>query len=328
MREMRVVGIRIERAANEDRPAPGHPVLLLGEIDGERRLPIGIEPAEATAIVPEQEGVVPVKPSTHDLITNLIGAFERTLLEIRITDLRDGSFDADLVFDHGVRLAARPADAVAVALRVACPIYVDERTLDEAGVVVSAAEEAAAIQAHDVRPGNLLVAAPDLTEPEFRQSVLYVVEHNETGSLGVVLDRPSHTAVPEVLPQWAELTAPPDRLFVGGPVKRDAALCLALLHEGAEIDDIPGLRRIDGRIAVLDLDTDPAQVASVVETLRIFAGYATWLPRALTAEVARGDWIVRDASSEDPVTAGYSDLWTRAFDHEDSEADPDEVTAT
>src|SRR6478752_6769582 len=70
---------------------------------------------------------------------------------------------------------------------------------------------------HRVRAGTLLLANTDLLEPTFRRSVIYVVEHNDGGTLGVVLNRPSETAVYNVLPQWAKLAAKPKTMFIGGP---------------------------------------------------------------------------------------------------------------
>ena len=89
-------------------------------------------------------------------------------------------------------------------------------------------EDFIAPAAQRVRAGTLLLANTDLLEPTFRRSVIYVVEHNDGGTLGVVLNRPSETAVYNVLPQWAKLATKPKTMFVGGPVKRDAALCLAI----------------------------------------------------------------------------------------------------
>jgi len=76
-----------------------------------------------------------------------------------------------------------------------------------------------------VVPGTLLVSSVELIEPTFRRTVVYLVEHSPGGSLGVVLNRPSETAVHDVLPAWASYTARPQALFVGRPVKRDSALC-------------------------------------------------------------------------------------------------------
>lgn len=161
---------------------------------------------------------------------------------------------------------------------------------------------------HAVRPGTLLLSATYLVEPSFRRTVVYIVEHNDGGSLGVVLNRPSDTPVHEVLPRWAQLAAPPRALYLGGPVKRDAALCLATIRVGTSIQGVEGLRRVDGRVALLDLDSDPDAVAPLVEGIRIFAGYAGWTFGQLEGELDRGDWIVLSALASDPI-AGRADLW-------------------
>ena len=129
MSEMRVIGIRMEQPTNQ-------PVLLLREAEGERYLPIWIGLPEANAIQLEQQGVEPTRPMTHDLIKNVITALGRTLKEIRIVDLQEGTFYADLVFDGDLRVSARPSDSVAIALRVGCPIYAEEAVLAEAGLVM------------------------------------------------------------------------------------------------------------------------------------------------------------------------------------------------
>jgi len=163
-----------------------------------------------------------------------------------------------------------------------------------------------------VRPGSLLVSATELVEPAFRRTVVYIVEHNDAGSLGVVINRPSDTAVQDVLPRWAELAAAPRALYVGGPVKRDAALCLTTVRVGTAIDRVPGLRRVDGRVALLDLDSDPDAIAPLVEGIRIFAGYAGWTFGQLEGELERGDWIVLSALPSDPI-ARRTDLWAQVL---------------
>ena len=160
-----------------------------------------------------------------------------------------------------------------------------------------------------VRPGSLLVSSIDLVEPAFRRTVIYVIEHNDGGSLGVVINRPSETAVHNVLPQWSSLAARPKALFVGGPVKRDAALCLATLRVGANIDDVPGLRRVDGRIAMVDLDSDPDQIRPLVEGVRIFAGYSGWTFGQLEGELDRNDWMVLSALASDLIGPPRHDVW-------------------
>src|SRR5260370_14946799 len=127
---------------------------------------------------------------------------------------------------------------------------------------------------HWVRAATLLLANTDLLEPTFRRSVIYVVEHNDGGTLGVVLNRPSETAVYNVLPQWAKLATKPKTMFIGGPVKRDAALCLATLRVGADPDGVPGLRHVAGRMVIVDLDAHPEPIAPLGEGVRVFACYA------------------------------------------------------
>lgn len=160
-----------------------------------------------------------------------------------------------------------------------------------------------------MRPGSLLVAATGLTDPSFRRTVVYVIEHNDAGSLGVVLNRPSETAVQSVLPQWAPLCARPQALHIGGPVKLDSALCLATLRTGARIDGVPGLRRVDGRVVMVDLDSDAEQVGPHLEGVRVFAGYSGWTMGQLDGELQRDDWIVVSALPSDVLGPPRVDLW-------------------
>ncbi len=164
-----------------------------------------------------------------------------------------------------------------------------------------------------VRAGSLLVSATDLVEPTFRRTVVYIIEHNEGGSLGVVLNRPNDTAVHDVLPRWSEVAAPPRTLFIGGPVKRDAALCLGTLRVGVSIAGVPGLRRVDGRVVLVDLDADPHRIAPLVEGIRIFAGYAGWTFGQLEGELQNDDWIVISALPGDPINPDRTDLWANVL---------------
>lgn len=78
----------------------------------------------------------PARPLTHDLIRDLIAALGHSLKEVRIVDLQEGTFYADLIFDSDIRVSARPSDSVAIALRVGVPIYVEEAVLAEAGLII------------------------------------------------------------------------------------------------------------------------------------------------------------------------------------------------
>lgn len=174
-------------------------------------------------------------------------------------------------------------------------------------------EDYIAPAAHRIRAGTLLLANTDLLEPTFRRTVIYVVEHNEGGTLGVVLNRPTETAVHNLLPQWSKLAGKPKTMFIGGPVKRDAALCVAVLRVGVEPDGVPGLRHITGRTVMVDLDADPDTIAPFVEGVRIFAGYAGWTIGQLEGEIERDDWIVLSALPSDVLVPARVDLWGRAL---------------
>ncbi len=134
MRKLDVVGVRVEMPANQ-------PIVLLREIDGDRYLPIWIGAVEATAIALAQQGVVPDRPLTHDLLRNVLDALEQHLAQVRITQLRDSVFFADLIFDSGTEVSARPSDAIALALRTGTPIYGAESVLDEAGITIPQEDE-------------------------------------------------------------------------------------------------------------------------------------------------------------------------------------------
>ena len=109
----------------------------------------------------------------------------------------------------------------------------------------------------DVRPGSLLVAMPGLTDPTFAGAVVYVLDHSETGTLGVVLGSPSQVAIRDVLPGWCDLAVDPGVFHVGGPCESDTALCLAM-SPGSPVESGSGLRRVAGDVYLVDLDSDPA----------------------------------------------------------------------
>jgi uncharacterized protein len=111
------------------------PLLLLREAAGRHRLlPVWIGQAEATAILTQQQHVETPRPRSHALIANVITACGRHVLHVSITALRDNVFHAELVFDHGTRVSARPSDAVALALHLNAAIHADESVLEHAGL--------------------------------------------------------------------------------------------------------------------------------------------------------------------------------------------------
>ena len=110
----------------------------------------------------------------------------------------------------------------------------------------------------DVRPGSLLVAMPNLTDPTFAGTVVFVLDHNESGTLGVVLGRPSQVEIRDVLPGWCDLAVDPGVFHVGGPCETDTALCLAVC--GTPGEDC-GLRRGAGDVHPGGLGGDPDKLA-------------------------------------------------------------------
>jgi bifunctional DNase/RNase len=117
------------------------PIVLLREAGGERYLPIWIGAVEATAIAFAQQGVTPPRPLTHDLMKDVLEATGQQLSEVRITEVRDGVFYAELVFANGQEVSARPSDSIALALRTGTRILCAEDVLDEAGLAVPAEQE-------------------------------------------------------------------------------------------------------------------------------------------------------------------------------------------
>ncbi len=111
------------------------PVVVLRAEDG-RLLPIYIGIAEAMAIHSALKNQVPPRPMTHDLLVDIIGKLNARVEKIVIDDLVDNTFYARIVLkqnDHEIEVDARPSDSIAIAVRLACPIYIEEKVLDEAG---------------------------------------------------------------------------------------------------------------------------------------------------------------------------------------------------
>ncbi len=113
--------------------------VVLGEVNGLRRLPIVIGGFEAQAIAVALERMQPSRPLTHDLIKNFMHAYNVELMEIVINDLQEGIFYSRLVCinEHDtVEIDSRTSDALALAVRFGCPIYTYENILDSAGILM------------------------------------------------------------------------------------------------------------------------------------------------------------------------------------------------
>ncbi|QIX26848.1 bifunctional nuclease family protein [Nocardioides sp. JQ2195] len=134
MREVDVIGVRVEMPSNQ-------PIVLLREVAGERYLPIWIGAVEATAIAFAQQGVVPPRPLTHDLLKTILDETGNPLSEVRITEMKDGVFFAILAFESGLEVSARPSDSIALALRTGTRIVCSDEVLEEVGLAVPEEQE-------------------------------------------------------------------------------------------------------------------------------------------------------------------------------------------
>ena len=134
VRQMEVIGVRVEMPSNS-------PIVLLKEAQGDRYLPIWIGAVEATAIAFAQQGMVSLRPLTHDLFRDVLEVLNVQLRTVNITALRDGIFYANLVFSNGAEVSARPSDSIALALRTGAQIFASEEILDEAGVAIPDEQE-------------------------------------------------------------------------------------------------------------------------------------------------------------------------------------------
>jgi putative transcriptional regulator len=144
--------------------------------------------------------------------------------------------------------------------------------------------------------GQLLIASPAMPD-YFHRTVILVVEHNEAGAFGLVLNRPSETTVGEASPELAELIGPEHVLHVGGPVQPNAVTAI-----GEHPDPGEATKLIVGSVGMVDLD-HPRELYR----LRVFAGYAGWSAGQLDGELEQEAWIVEETHPDDPFADG--DLW-------------------
>lgn len=178
----------------------------------------------------------------------------------------------------------------------------------------------------DPMAGDVLVASILLADGVFNRTVVLVLDCDDQGALGVVLNEISQTRLDAVLPEWVSAVSRPQLLFHGGPVSPNGAICLASVA-GAE-EEPPGWRPLfvsadpEGRgplrIGLLHLDTPIEIVTGAYRDLRIFAGYSGWAAGQLQAEIATGMWHVLEAAYTDIFGAEPLDLWRRVLRRQQS----------
>lgn len=153
---------------------------------------------------------------------------------------------------------------------------------------------------------RLLVSVPDLGDENFDQTVVYMVEHNDEGALGIVLNRPSATPVDEHLPDLDAPVIDPPVFFVGGPVALGGLLALGRRRLDAEAVNVAPL---PGALALVDPEALVEGEIGGIDGLRLYTGYSGWGPGQLEAEVAAGAWHVVEARPDDVLCADPDDLW-------------------
>lgn len=151
--------------------------------------------------------------------------------------------------------------------------------------------------------GRLLVASPALVDPNFARAVVLITEHGEEGTMGVVLNRPSETAVEEVAPELAGLIAD-EPVFIGGPVQPQALVVLA------EFDDPDAAAWIVAAdVGFVAAETDHADLERAIRRGRVYAGYSGWGAGQLEGELAEQAWIVEPPLAAELFPADPEALW-------------------
>ncbi len=166
-------------------------------------------------------------------------------------------------------------------------------------------------------PGSLLVASVLLADGLFDRSVVLVLDCDDDGALGVILNEVSQTPLDAVLPDWVATVSEPRLLFHGGPVSPNGAICLASVASPGE--EPPGWRPLFDNVGLLHLDTPIEIVAGAYRDLRIFAGYAGWSAGQLQGEVVQGMWHLAAAEYDDVFGTRPLELWRAVLRRQRSE---------
>jgi len=153
---------------------------------------------------------------------------------------------------------------------------------------------------------RLLVSLPDLGDRNFDATVVYMIEHDNDGALGLVLNRPSDTSVGEHLDAIDVRVVAPDVFFVGGPVGVGGMLALGRRQADTDLRNAVAL---SGPLVLVDIERLMEDDVDGVDGVRFFTGYSGWGPGQLEAELADGVWNVMDAGPDDVLCADPDDLW-------------------
>jgi putative transcriptional regulator len=160
----------------------------------------------------------------------------------------------------------------------------------------------------ELAKGKFLVASRQLQDPNFRETVVLLIEYGQEGAMGLVINRPSAVKLATIFPDIKELKQRKDTVYVGGPVEVNKMLLLIRspkMPEGA--DEVTAGVYISSSWKVLEGLVK--KKATREDRFRLFAGYAGWAPTQLDFERTRGDWHVLKADAESVFSQKPAELW-------------------
>jgi putative transcriptional regulator len=158
--------------------------------------------------------------------------------------------------------------------------------------------------------GNFLIASPNLVDPNFFRSVVFLLEHNEEGAFGLILNRPSEIPVGIAIPELSEVIPEKEVLFKGGPVQENAVFFLHKPILSMDTDEwdqvIPGvcIAQNDSLFERLAEETDPSETV-----VRVFHGYSGWGAGQLEAEMEQNSWFISSATADLIFSTIPHSLW-------------------
>lgn len=161
----------------------------------------------------------------------------------------------------------------------------------------------------DLAAGKILVAPRSDSDPLFAQSVILLVRYNQTGALGLMVNRRTKFPISRALPRLKGAAGHSDPVFVGGPVQLDAVF--ALVRAPSKPDSAT---KVFGNVYFISTKTALEKALSGTSgpsTLRIYVGYCGWAPGQLDHEVAAGGWYIFNSSADVVFNAKPASLWLR-----------------
>jgi putative transcriptional regulator len=155
--------------------------------------------------------------------------------------------------------------------------------------------------------GKFLVASRRLADPRFRETVVLLISYGDAGVTGIIINRPTEVRLVDMLPSVQGLKGRADVVYYGGPVEAHRMLLLVRSQERLEGSD-----RVFGDVYVSSSKNTLEKMLTAHKTakqLRVYAGYAGWMPRQLDGELSRGDWLIVSADTRSVFEKKPSELW-------------------